>query len=266
MSSTRCEAHGLLVSVMRPGPVHVGIDNQAVVSKGNKLKTIAQQLENQIEDKEAQARDSGLAIVVARKMWKPEKHTWAMQKDSDMWQCIWRALLAKSSRAVVITKVTGHLTDQDIEEGKGTIKHKKGNHEANALADNGTKSVGIDVADTLNWFGTKHRAYCKLMCRFQPFIVTMMIAVKETREDKKKAGNPFGEIIEIFVNIPRSLDYANDGRGRLLHVKPLPDMPHPFIDQQYHFNLVHTFISIMRMRPPCPEELGVIWIELLIAY
>ena len=26
-SSTRCEAHGLLVGIARPGPVHIGIDN-----------------------------------------------------------------------------------------------------------------------------------------------------------------------------------------------------------------------------------------------
>ena len=35
-SSTRSEAHGLLMAIARRGPVHVGIDNATVVKRANK--------------------------------------------------------------------------------------------------------------------------------------------------------------------------------------------------------------------------------------
>ena len=40
-SSTRSEAHGLLVSTCSKGPVHIGIDNKAVVDRANSLLDLA---------------------------------------------------------------------------------------------------------------------------------------------------------------------------------------------------------------------------------
>ena len=65
-SSTRSEAHGLLAALCSAGPVHIGIDNKAVVDRAAQLITAATDLFATRESK-AMLEQDGLALEISRK-------------------------------------------------------------------------------------------------------------------------------------------------------------------------------------------------------
>ena len=88
-SSTRSEAHGLFVAICTDGAVHIGIDNKAVVDRAKQLILLADHLCNLRNIETATASRLGLAFEIARRLRKPERLHWGMQRDGDIWAAIW---------------------------------------------------------------------------------------------------------------------------------------------------------------------------------
>ena len=190
-SSTRSEAHGLLVALCTKGPVHIGIDNKAVVDKANFLLVLATKLCIKRDNNVDMQCRIGLAFENARKLRKPERKHWQMQKDGDVWAAIWNAIIQKRPQAIKVAKVKGHATEEDVQAGRATEADKMGNAVADSLVGDATRLHGKRLADLAHWLEARHKAYQAFMTSVLRFIIKMLTADKEERDRRAKAANPF---------------------------------------------------------------------------
>ena len=93
-----------------------------------------------------------------------------MQRDGDVWQAIWRAIIAKGPHAIKVSKVKGHATEQHVRDGTATAETKEGNDIADKLVEEGTTLHGKANVDLAYWLGARQRAYQTTMPDIQRFI------------------------------------------------------------------------------------------------
>ena len=74
-----------------------------------------------------------------------------MQRDGDVWQAIWRAIIAKRPQAIKVTKVKGHATEQHVRDGTATAETKEGNDIADKLVAEATALQGKAKVDLAYW-------------------------------------------------------------------------------------------------------------------
>ena len=265
-SSTRSEAHGLLVGLCTKGPVHTGIDNKAVVDRACCLITLATNLCKERDDTEAMMRRIGLAFENARRLRKPETKHWQMQKDGDVWCAIWRSIISKGPKAIKVAKVKGHASNDDVTDGRVTAADKSGNDVADSLVREATLLHGKRTVDLAYWLEARHNTYKELMAQIQKFIIRMLTADKEERDRRKKEANPFEQIGIPKVTMPIQLEYSIEEGGRKLEIKDLPRGTHRFNDNSRALTYVHRLLRMITIRPTREGEPGVTWLELLIAF
>ena len=86
-------------------------------------------------------------------------------KDGDLWEMFAKAVEAGGPGCTNISTVTGHATQEVVDEGKAKKEEKKGNDRANIGADRGAvtmQRVTQKLADIYNW---RHGCYRYLMAR-----------------------------------------------------------------------------------------------------
>ena len=66
---------------------------------------------------------------------QPFKKAWGVQKDGDLWETAWKAILHRGTCNQKIRKVKGHATKQDVEQGLSTTEDMHGNDKADKNAD-----------------------------------------------------------------------------------------------------------------------------------
>lgn len=118
-SSTRSEIAGGIIAIAADGPVHIGTDSQSFRDKATKL------------------------IDMVERGRKP-KRPWSTQKDGDLWIMLHEMVRQKGCESIKITKVKGHATDVNVEDGKVDIKDKQGNDKADDYATKGLEGHGDD--------------------------------------------------------------------------------------------------------------------------
>ena len=123
----------------------------------------------------------GLAFEISRKLRRPDKKHWYLQKDGDVWYAIWRIILAKSPQAIKVTKLKGHATEEDVTVGIIIEVDKSGNHISDTLVKEATLLHGQGTVDLAKWLGCRHNAYCSMLEEVQRFIIRMMSLEKEER-------------------------------------------------------------------------------------
>ena len=102
----------------------------------------------------------------------PYKRNWGLQYDGDLWEIGWNAILSRGAASQDIRKVKGHATDEMVQTGQATAEDKRGNSNADEVADYGaTQSQGRlkHLAELFSW---RHVCYRKL-ARIQHFIVEL---------------------------------------------------------------------------------------------
>lgn len=265
-SSTRSEAHGLLIAICTRGAVHIGIDNQTVVERACQLLKIAEHLCTARQIEATMETTHGLAFEIARRLRKPERKHWAMQRDGDVWAAIWNVMLAKGPTAIRVSKVKGHATEKDVTEGRTTAVHRACNNVADGLVKEATALHGKSTNDLAYWLEARHRMYTTLMKDVQLFIITIIIADKEERDKRRKQANPFNKPVTIKVRMPIKLHYNIDIAQRSFNIKELPSAPHKHSNNLGALCLVHRFLRLLSIRPTMQGEPGVTWIELLVAF
>ena len=67
----------------------------------------------------------------------PYKKPWGLQRDGDLWEMAWKAILKRAANSQEVRKVKGHATKQDIEEGRSNAVDKEGNERSDENADEG---------------------------------------------------------------------------------------------------------------------------------
>ena len=118
-SSTRSESAGGIIAIAADGPIHIGTDSQAFCNKATSL------------------------IDMERRARKP-KRPWSTQKDGDLWELLHKMIQQKGWKSVKITKVKGHATEDNVEDGKVDINDKKGNDKADDYATKGLNGHADD--------------------------------------------------------------------------------------------------------------------------
>ena len=190
-SSTRSEAHGLLVGLCTKGPVHIGIDNRAVVDRACFLIALASKFWAERGDTEAMMKRIGLAWKNARSLRKPEANHWQMQKYGDVGYAIWRAIGSKRPQAIKVTKVKGHATKEDVADDRATVVDKSGSDVADSLVREATMLHGKKLVALAYWLEARHMTYKAFMAMIQKLIIQMHTVDKEERERRKTEANPF---------------------------------------------------------------------------
>jgi ribonuclease HI len=153
-SSTRTELAAGILAVCSHGPVHIGSDSLAFVTKANLLLQLLQQGH------------------------KPHKN-WLLASDGDLWHQFQRVATAKGPASIKITWVKGHATEQHVQEGITTEAKRAGNNEADTMADKGTKLHGENVTYFADSFSNRHKWYSLLYFKITKHITEAYMIHRE---------------------------------------------------------------------------------------
>ena len=110
-----------------------------------------------------------------------------LQKDGDLWQQAWYAVVQRGSSSQSLRKVKGHATKEDIQKGISNEEDKEGNDKSDKLADEGVESIqGRGFVKLASWIAERHDKYGSFIKRVQKFIAGVLIAEKERRAKDKQ--------------------------------------------------------------------------------
>ena len=88
------------------------------------------------------------------------KKAWGLQKDGNMWETAWKAVLHRGASNQKIRKVKGHATEQDVEQGRSTAEDRFGNDKADKNTDEGAELVhGGGFVKLGQWLADRHTRY-----------------------------------------------------------------------------------------------------------
>ena len=141
--STRTEIAAVLIAMLRPVPLHLGSDSQAMIDKANFLMNAAVLWQLRMGTNHWTTKN-------------PCKKPWSLQKDGDLWEQFWEASLIRGPRMLRLTKVKGHATLKDIVTGKSTEEHKKGSDMADTAATAGAGEGMPVLLEFANWLSDQH--------------------------------------------------------------------------------------------------------------
>ena len=91
-SSTRAEFAAGIIAAASDLPVHVGSDSQGFISKARRIKELAR----------------------GKKM---PRRPWNIQKDRDLWECMYNKLISKGVSSFKLSEVKGHGTERSVQAG-----------------------------------------------------------------------------------------------------------------------------------------------------
>ena len=137
-SSTRTEPAAAIIALSARGPVHIAPDSQAFVKRALR---IVKQLRNGVD----------------------KAKRWKLVSDGDLWEHFHKALKAKGPNAFWGTWVKGHATEEHIVKGITTQTHRKGNENADKIADLGANLYGKDQQQVADVYHRRHNKYYRLM-------------------------------------------------------------------------------------------------------
>lgn len=117
-NSTRCVLTILTIAFVEHGPAHIATDRKSILIIANKVADLLYTNARSIAI--AQTMPIQLALQHTGSI-TPATTPWALQKDGNLkraWWRVWRPTLAlKNFKAVRITKVKAHATNEDIAQG-----------------------------------------------------------------------------------------------------------------------------------------------------
>ena len=145
-SSTRMELAAGIIARAAKGPVHLGTDSQAFMTKANWIHgMISQDLQ--------------------------PKRPWALHKDGDLWDTYHAHVQTKGVHAVRISKVKGHATQDMIEDQTVRQIDKDGNDFADNAASEGVGVSGKPVIKPGARWAQRHRAYCEFLTKLYEYLI-----------------------------------------------------------------------------------------------
>ena len=175
-SSTRMELAAWITALSKPIRSNYATDSASMLGKALHLLQLAQH----IEEKE----EAGIKVEKQN----PLKKVWGLQRDGDLWELAWQAILTRGANNKRLRKVKGHATEIDIAEGRSNNKDQHGNDKADKLADEGVRMVkGKGLVCLGKWTADRHKDYVQFMRRMQLMVANVLIAEKEARANKLKA-------------------------------------------------------------------------------
>lgn len=126
-AAARAELAALMLASTCQIPIHIGIDNKAVVDKAQQLIEIARGW------KATHGADASLPKRPLRKLF-------GTQADGDIWKEWWHILEARGPYSVWASKVKCHATTQMVDNGMVSLPDKDGNDNADRAANSGVNA------------------------------------------------------------------------------------------------------------------------------
>ena len=108
--------------------------------------------------------------------------------DGDLWEHSEKAVRAKGVHAIRITKVKGHVTQEQVDSKQYRPVDKKGNDKADQAADVGTVLYGKDVIDTTKFLHGRHYRYTKFMLDVAKHIIEGYLIHRKLTDSKPAPG------------------------------------------------------------------------------
>ncbi len=137
-NSTRTELAAAIVAIMANGPAHIGTDSQAFKDKADRT-------------------------LHRLRCGRKDRRNWKTAADGDLWDHFERAAIAKGPKTIRITKVKGHVTQQQVDANVHRAVDKVGNDKADEAADVGVQTHGKDLIQVARIFHSRHTRYTKFM-------------------------------------------------------------------------------------------------------
>jgi hypothetical protein len=150
------------------GPVHIGTDSQAMLDKAN-------------------------SVLRNLRKKKPSKTNWMLVSDGDLWLHFEQAAKAKGPKAIRLTKVKGHITQQQVDDNQHSMEDKLGNDKADEAADIAVQTHGEDVVRLASIWHQRHRWYTRFMLMVAKHIIEAYLIHRRlldiAEEDSAKQSN-----------------------------------------------------------------------------
>ena len=118
LTSTRMELMAWIRVLAIPMRSCYATDSASMMNKAVRLIKAVEELEKQ--------NSTGKSS----KFKNPFKQAWGLQKNGDLWQQAWQAVVQRGSCNQTLRKVKGHATKEDIQKGISNVKDKEGNDKA----------------------------------------------------------------------------------------------------------------------------------------
>ncbi len=164
-SSTRTELAAAIMAIAANGPIHLGTDSKAFMERANKV------------------------IQHIRKGSK-RKRNWQMCSDGDLWYHFEHAVRAKGWKAVRITKVKGHVKQEQVDAGVFRQVDKDGNDRADKAAEISANLHGEGLISAGRILHQRYLAYLKFIGQVVPHITEAYLIHRKlleiTGKDKAK--------------------------------------------------------------------------------
>lgn len=112
-------------------------------------------------------------------------------KNGDLWEFLGGIIIAKGPRAIIVTKVKGHATQEMVDEGRIDERQKKGNGGADDGANKGAGEAQQNLSTVARKYASRQWRYKRFMARMHAYIICLRKAAKKKLEPKKRQEHPF---------------------------------------------------------------------------
>jgi ribonuclease HI len=242
-SSTRAELAAGIVALQYIGPVHLGTDSQAFLSKAMMLRDMA-------------------------KKGKKPRRPWNTQRDGDLWEIFDTALIDKNPLSFKASKVKGHATDDMVKEQKVRQADKDGNDAADRIAEEGIQHFGKDIIRASAEFAKRHIGYGKFLKKLHNSFIETIITKNEKIQAIEKLKHPIDAVTKkkmVVLNkavIPQYGDIARTWNTSMINIKNFKGV----LETHTKAEEIQKFIKGMTFQKCIAGEQGISWIELYILY
>lgn len=246
-SSTRMELAGAIVAMTRAVPLHMLSDSQSMIDKLTMLINVVDRGGSEAPTKYCRSRSE-------RKIFR---RPFEMQSDGDLW---------KIACATRISKVKGHATWKEVEQGLVQKEDEQGNDQADEMATKGIGEYTVEARRLAGMLKNRHKEYEKMVHEVQTTILRVIKKGKELREEqKKRADQVHGYDTNLYDMVTASIPEYKETKQPFQKVDIVPTVKgtHRYMHNQAMYEAVHRFVGDMEWRKSAKADGGTTWIELM---
>ena len=169
-----------------------------------------------------------------------------------------------------MSKVKGHATEAQVEEGTVAAEDKEGNDWADEFANKGARQHEPHALKLARWLQQRHNCYRKFMGRVQSCIAVVLKAEQKEREKKKLQqamieGYDAEKVMVATCLLPA---HEDSGLANSLSMIPATRGVHRMSVRQHYYEAVHAFMKARRWQPVDPQAkvAGTTWLELFVLF
>ena len=145
-SSTRTELAAAILAIVANGPVHIGTDSQAFL-------------------------DRAVKVIEGVRRHRKRKRNWQLVSDGDLWFHFEQAVKAKGWKSIRLSKVKGHVTQAQVDDGLFMQMDKDGNDKADEAADVAVSLHGESIISVGRILLRRYKQYITFMGHVVPHII-----------------------------------------------------------------------------------------------